>query len=122
MKKFLFILIGLMLLLPIVSQATETKLYAQAVEQLSKGNYGNAYQLFTQDCQNDDVAGCSMMAIAEYPIDHEKSIGIAKLWLQFLQNSKNKKAHEFRAQLIDTYIQFYSREGANVEWLKELKK
>jgi hypothetical protein len=121
MKKFLFILIGLMFLLPNVSQAVETKLYAQAVEQLSKGNYGSAYELFTQDCSHDDVAGCSMMAIAEYPIDHGKSIRIAKLWLQFLKNSKSEAAHKFREQLINTYIQFYSHEGANVEWLKELK-
>jgi hypothetical protein len=111
-----------MLLLSNVSYATETKLYAQAVEQLSKGNYGSAYELFTQDCSHDDVAGCSMMAIAEYPINHGKSIGIAKLWLQFLKNSKSEDAHKFRAQLIDTYIQFYSHEGANVEWLKELRK
>jgi hypothetical protein len=121
MKKFLFIILfSLILISPVF--ATETKLYAQAVEQLSKGNYGSAYELFTQDCSHDDVAGCSMMAIAEYPIDHGKSIGIAKLWLQFLKNSKSEDAHKFRAQLIDTYIQFYSHEGANVEWLKELRK
>ena len=123
MKKFLFIsLLSLVLLFPVMSIAQETVLYRQAVDQLKLGNYGNAVKIFTEDCNNNnDVAGCSMIAIAEYGVDHQKSVSIAKLWLNFLSKSKDPHALVFRKNLINTYIQFYKSQGADVSWLEELK-
>jgi hypothetical protein len=121
-KKFLFIsLFSLVLLFPVMSIAQETVLYRQAVDQLKLGNYGNAIKIFTEDCNNNDVAGCSMIAVAEYGVDHQKSVSIAKLWLNFLSKSKDPHVLEFRKSLINTYIQFYKSQGADVSWLEHLK-
>jgi hypothetical protein len=121
LKTLVGVLFSLLLLSSIAF--AETTLYKAAEKQLLQGNYGDARKLYEEDCsKNGNIASCSMIALAEYPIDQNESIKIAKLWLEYLKKSPDPKIQKFRQQLIRNYIQFYSSQKENVTWLKQLEK
>jgi len=94
--------------------------FREGVRQMGQ-NSQKAVQAFYDGCYHNDIPSCSMIAIAEWPISHKKSIAIAKRWLQILQESKSQYVQGYRERVLESYIQFYSAEGQDVTWLKKLQ-
>ena len=94
--------------------------FREGVRQMGQDPH-KAVQAFFDGCNHQDIPSCSMIAIAEWPISHKKSIAIAKRWLQILQNWKNQYVQGYRERVLKGYILFYSAEDQDVTWLKKLQ-